>query len=88
MIFPRPDKSDARYRPALAEAAYWTLALGTAGRIAGELSRPVTDAMWLRIVVIVCSFAQMAGVALFFYTMWGRIRPVGSQMREAKGEKF
>ena len=33
-------------------------------------------------------FFALAGVALFFYTMWGRIRPVGSQLREAKGEKF
>jgi cbb3-type cytochrome oxidase subunit 1 len=87
-MFPRPDKADVRYRPLLAEAAYWCLALGTAGRVAGELLRPTTDALWLRVVVITCSFAQIAGVALFFYTMWGRIRPVGSQQREARGERF
>jgi cbb3-type cytochrome oxidase subunit 1 len=87
-MFPRPDKTDVRYRPVLAEVAYWCLATGTGGRIAGELLRPTTDALWLRTVVILCSFAQIAGVALFFYTMWGRIRPVGSQLREARGERF
>ena len=87
-MFPRPDKADVRYRPAFAEAAYWLLASGTAGRITGELLRPASSSMWLRWAVIVCSFAQIAGVALFFYTMWGRIRPVGSQAREARGERF
>ncbi len=87
-LFPRPDKSDARYSPALAEAAYWLVATGTLGRVAGELLRPVVEDVWLRIAVIAFGFAQIAGVMLFFHTMWGRIRPVGSQTREAKGERF
>ena len=87
-LFPRPDKSDARYRPAVAEWAYWLVAVGTAGRVAAELARPAVDALWLRWAVVLCSFAQIAGIALFVHTMWGRIRPVGSQVREAKGEKF
>ena len=87
-LFPRPDKADERYRPAVAEAAYWLVTLGTAGRVAAELARPTVDALPLRWTVIACSFAQIAGIALFFHTMWGRIRPVGSQAREAKGERF
>jgi len=39
-------------------------------------------------VVVTAGFAQIAGLAVFFYTMWTRIRPVGSRSREAKGEKF
>ena len=31
---------------------------------------------------------QVAGLAVFFYTMWSRIRPLGSQAREAHGERF
>lgn len=31
--------------------------------------------------------AQIAGVGLFFYTIWSRIRPVGSQAREANGAR-
>jgi heme/copper-type cytochrome/quinol oxidase subunit 1 len=87
-LFPRPEKGDARYSPRAAEAAYWLVALGTAGRVAGELLRPAVGALWLRWAVVVCGLAQIAGVGLFFHTMWSRIRPVGSQTREAKGERF
>ena len=87
-LFPRPDKADERYRPALAEAAYWLTALGTLARVAGELARPAVSAAWLRWVVVLASLAQVAGIGVFFHTMWARIRPVGSQIRESKGEKF
>ena len=87
-LFPRPEKGDARYSPRAAEAAYWLVALGTGGRMAGELLRLAVAAPWLRWAVVLCGLAQIAGVGLFFYTMWSRIRPVGSQTREAKGERF
>ena len=87
-LFPRPDKSDARYRPALAEAAYWLVTVGTAARVLGELSRPAVGAAWLRWTIVVSGFAQVAGIGLFFYTMWSRIRGLGSQAREARGERF
>ena len=87
-LFPRPEKGDARYDPRAAEAAYWLVTLGTAGRVLGELLRPAVTATWLRWAVMLLGFAQIAGIALFFFTMWTRIRPVGSQMREAKGERF
>lgn len=87
-LFPRPDKADKRYSPALAETAYWLLTLGTAGRVLGELLRPISDAAWLRWAVVLSGFAQIAGLLVFFHTMWSRIRAVGSQAREARGEKF
>lgn len=87
-LFPRPDREDARYRPQLAEAAYWLVTLGTAGRVVAELLRPASTALPLRWAVVVCSLAQIAGIALFFHTMWGRIRAVGSAAREARGERF
>jgi cbb3-type cytochrome oxidase subunit 1 len=87
-LFPRPEKGDERYSPRVAEWAYWLVTLGTATRVAGELLRPVVAALWLRWAVVLSGLAQIAGVALFFYTMWSRIRPVGSQAREAKGERF
>ena len=87
-LFPRPEKGDARYSPRAAEAAYWLVALGTAARVAGELARPALAAAWLRWGVVLAGLAQLAGIALFFFTMWSRIRPVGSQAREAKGERF
>ena len=87
-LFPRPDRDDVRYRPALAETAYWLVTLGTAGRVAGELLRDAVPHAWLRWAVVLFGLAQIAGVAVFFHTMWGRIRGVGSQVREAKGERF
>lgn len=87
-LFPRPEKTDERYRPALAQAAYWLLSVGTASRVVGELLRTTIAAAWLRWAVVVSGLLQIAALALFFYTMWSRIRPVGSQAREAKGERF
>ena len=87
-LFPRPEKGDERYRPRRAEAAYWLVTSGTAVRLAGELLRLVTAERWLRWAVLLSGLAQAAGIGLFFHTMWARIRPVGSQAREAKGERF
>jgi hypothetical protein len=87
-MFPRPEKGDERYRPALAEAAYALVTAGTAARVAGELLRPAVSAAWLRWGVLLAGVAQIVGIALFFVTMWSRIRPVGSRAREAAGERF
>src|SRR5688500_15497445 len=87
-LFPRPEKADERYRPVFAEVAYWLLTLGTAGRTAGELMRSSVGELWLRWAVVVLSLLQIAGLLLYFHTMWSRIRPVGSQQREARGERF
>jgi heme/copper-type cytochrome/quinol oxidase subunit 1 len=87
-LFPRPAKEDTRYTPRAAGAAYWLVTLGTAVRIAGELARPATDAAWLRVAVFSAGVSQVLGLALFFYTMWSRIRPLGSKAREEKGERF
>lgn len=87
-LFPRPEKSDTRYNPALAETAYYLLTIGTAIRVAGELARSTNDALWLRVAVLLSGWLQIAGLAVFFYTMWSRIRGIGSAAREAKGERF
>ena len=87
-MFPRPEKDDTRYSPRLAEVAYWLLTTGTAGRVAGEVLRQTSNGLWLRWLVVLCGLLQVAGIGVFFFTMWTRIRPVGSQHREAKGERF
>lgn len=87
-LFPRAAKDDRRYRPARVEAAYWTLAVSTGGRFVGEAARAWSDAPALRWIVVLAGLGQLAGLALYFWTMWTRIRPVGSHLREAKGERF
>jgi cbb3-type cytochrome oxidase subunit 1 len=87
-LFPRAERGEQQYDPSLAAAAYWLLTIGTAGRVAGELARVYSTALWLRSAVVIGGLAQFAGIALFFFTMWPRIRSAGSHIREAKGEKF
>ena len=50
------------------------MTLGTAVRVLGELLRPGSVAAWLRWAVVLGGAAQAAGLALFFWTMWTRIR--------------
>ncbi|MEP7001701.1 MAG: hypothetical protein ABI969_14535 [bacterium] len=87
-MFPRPAKGDTRYRPQLAESAYWMLATGTAVRVIGELLHSRSDGGSLRWLIIVAGFTQIAGILTIFATMWSRIRGTGSQAREASGERF
>ena len=87
-LFPRPAKDDRRYDSRLAELAYWVLTCSTGGRVAGELLRAASDAFTLRVFVLACGAGQAVALLLFFHTIWSRIRPLGSQAREAKGEKF
>lgn len=87
-LFPRPAKDDTRYSPRAANAAYWLVAGGTAARVAGELVRLESAASWVRGGTLMAGLLQVAGLGVFFYTMWSRIRPLGSQAREAQGERF
>lgn len=87
-LFPRPERSDMRYQPVLAELSYWLLTGGTATRFVAELGRSVSGARGLRWVVVLSSLAQVLALAVFFHTMWSRIRAVGSAVREARGERF
>lgn len=77
-MFPRAPSDDARYRPALAEAAWWCLALGTAVRVALEVVLDADAAPVARVVLVSAGFAQVAGLILFFWTMWPRIRAGGA----------
>lgn len=87
-LFPRPAKDDTRYSPRGVEAAYWVLLLSTAARFAGEVARAGEAWPGLGWVVLAGGAGQAAGLFLYFWTMWTRIRPVGSHLREAKGERF
>lgn len=87
-LFPKPPQGDTRYRPGRIDAAYWTLTIATALRIAGEIARSTAGATWIGVVVTAAGVAQVVGFSIYFWTMWPRIRPVGSHLREARGERF
>ncbi|MGM0670155.1 MAG: hypothetical protein ACQET1_10585 [Gemmatimonadota bacterium] len=42
----------------------------------------------VRTLVLLAGLGQILGFTLYFYTMWSRIRSVGSRAREAEGERF
>ena len=87
-LFPRPDKADERYSPRLASVSWWLIAGGTAVRVSSEVLRDYSASTLLRTIVVLGGLAQVAGIGVFFFTMWSRIRPLGSKVREERGEKF
>lgn len=87
-LFPRAERDDARYQPRRIEAAYWVLTAGTVLRVAAESSRAWMDSAWQPWAIVLGGVGQAAGMGLYFWTMWSRIRPVGSHLREARGERF
>lgn len=87
-LFPRPEAGNTRYKPALAEAAWWCLAPGTAVRSAAEMLAGPAPGAVTRVAIIGGGLAQAIGLALVFRTLYPRIRAAGSAQREARGERF
>ncbi|VAX18141.1 hypothetical protein MNBD_NITROSPINAE01-901 [hydrothermal vent metagenome] len=87
-MFPRPTKDDIRYSPHLAEINYWLITCGTAIRSFAELVSIFAPSMLLNLAVVLGALLQLASGFLFIWNIWSRIRAVGSQIREARGEKF
>jgi cbb3-type cytochrome oxidase subunit 1 len=74
-MFPRAARDDARYRPALAEAVYWVMTLGTALRAISEVAAGVAEgAAPLRVLIVFGGSAQLVGALLFVVNMWWRVR--------------
>lgn len=88
-FFPRPEKEDKLYNPTLILYTYYIITISTAIRFfATIISAYVVAGDILKLLIVLSSTAQVIGMVLFFISMWGRIRSVGSHLREAKGEKF
>lgn len=87
-LFPRAPKGDTRYRPRWITFTYWLLALSTLLRFLAEGARAWWREPWLAWIVVLGGAGQILGLAVYFYTMWPRIRSVGSHLREKKGERF
>lgn len=87
-LFPRAPKDDSQYRPGRLVASYWILTVSTALRIGGEVARASSDAYALRILVLAAGLGQILGLVVYFFSMWSRIRPLGSAKRERAGERF
>ncbi len=87
-FFPRPPKDDKKYNPTLILVTFWLMTISTVLRFVFQAAAGFVFIDWINIMITVTSVFQVAAILLFFYSIWGRIRPVGSHIREAKGEKF
>jgi cbb3-type cytochrome oxidase subunit 1 len=73
-MFPRPAREDTRYRPELAVAVYWLMALSTALRAVGELALAYTGVHPLGWLIAAGGLGQVTGALLFVANMWSRVR--------------
>jgi cbb3-type cytochrome oxidase subunit 1 len=73
-MFPRPARDDARYRPELAEAVYWTMTAATVLRAASEIAGAFTPAPAWRLAIAAGGLGQLVATALFVVNMWTRVR--------------
>ncbi|HKB84613.1 MAG TPA: cbb3-type cytochrome c oxidase subunit I [Ignavibacteriaceae bacterium] len=87
-FFPRPQKDDKKYNPDKILIAYWMMTISTALRFISQAAASFFYSEIIAWSISLYSLFQVAAIIYFFYAIWGRIRPVGSQIREAKGEKF
>ncbi|HET9440375.1 MAG TPA: cbb3-type cytochrome c oxidase subunit I [Longimicrobiales bacterium] len=87
-LFPRAPKDDTRYQPRIVTASYWLLALSTGARFVAEAGRAWSDYELLPWIVVAGGLGQIMGLLLYFWTMWPRVRSVGSNLREKAGERF
>lgn len=87
-FFPRAEKDDKKYNPDLILVVYWLMTAATTLRFIFQVIGSFYYMDWIGTPIFIFSSLQVFAMILFFYSIWGRIRPVGSQYREAKGEKF
>jgi heme/copper-type cytochrome/quinol oxidase subunit 1 len=80
-MFPRLPREDGPAQPRAPEIAYWILTVGTTLRFAAEVARAGTEAGIVRLAVVTGGLSQIAGLALFFYGLWPRIRTAGARAR-------
>lgn len=88
-FFPRPEKNDKLYKPDLILTAYFITTASTFVRFVSHvISAFVLPNELLKFLLIISSVVQVIGIIIFFISIWGRIRSVGSHIRESRGEKF
>ena len=87
-MFPRPLKTDKHYSPERSFFVYYLLTVSTAVRFVCELLAPYVALRLIEHLIVLAALGQLLAFLLFFYNIWTRIRPMGSQIREQKGEKF
>lgn len=88
-FFPRPEKGDNLYKPELILVSYYLVTVSALVRFISQVySSFVLPDEVVKFLLLISALGQVLGMIVFFVSMWGRIRSVGSHIREANGEKF
>jgi len=88
-FFPRPEKGDTLYKPELILVSYYLVTVSALVRFISQVySSFVLPDEVVKFLLLISALGQVLGMIVFFVSMWGRIRSVGSHIREANGEKF
>ncbi|MBT3229970.1 MAG: hypothetical protein HOD43_06420 [Candidatus Marinimicrobia bacterium] len=87
-FLPRAKKDDTRYNPDVIRVSYFIFTFSTLFRFIVEILQGYYPQSMAAQVGFWCSVFQVAASIVLIYSLWGRIRPVGSQIREQRGEKF
>ena len=87
-FFPRSKKGYRFYNPQFMWSLYWVLSFATIGRFVVEILAGYQQNRELLIIGFWTSVLQMTVLAIIFFQLWDRVRPKGSNIREATGETF
>jgi cbb3-type cytochrome oxidase subunit 1 len=87
-MFPRPERGDSRYNAHIAEAVFYAITGGVFLRTAGEIVSAFRRTPTGNVLIVAGSALELLAILVFLYNIRTRIRPIGSHLREAAGEKF
>jgi heme/copper-type cytochrome/quinol oxidase subunit 1 len=87
-FFPRAPKEDRAYNPMAISVLYWLFTISTLLRFVVEVLAGFPGSNHLRTLAFFIAIVQVGATVGLIYSIWGRIRPVGSQLREEKGQRF
>lgn len=85
-FFPKAEKEDKKYNPLLIYITYWAMTFTTLIRFVLQIMKGFYFYDWIGIGITIASTFQILAIGLFFYSIWGRIRPVRIQYVKSKGE--
>lgn len=88
-FFPRAEKDDKFYKPNVILITYYLMTVSTVIRFTSQVvSSFIEPSEVLKFFLTISAAGQVLAMIIFFISMWGRIRSVGSHIRESQGEKF
>lgn len=87
-FFPKAEKEDKRYNPILVYFLYWLMTVSTFLRFVFQILNGFYLNDLIGYAISIFSFFQITAIIIFFYSMWGRIRPVRLQFIKSKGENL